>query len=432
MKLLRNSILLLIITSMVAFQACKEEVPEGLTVLGIVANGTDLQSGSATSIDLNGASAATDVPLDADIVVSFNKDVDAATANTTNVTLTDGTNAVTVSVSASGTDVTISPDGELARGLTYTLTLGGGLTAADGGTFTETTRNFTAAGRADIAPPQEAAQLAYWKLDGNSVAAVGSNDGVDVAVTYGEDRFGNMGSAAYFDGDASIIEIPNGDQLLNENFTLSYWMHVDSNMHKNAAGTGTAGHFVMGVGGLYGFFIEVQGSLGGMKLTGRYTKEDGTTTANDFFFNGDGKNKDNGGWVGVEYEVDLTATGGLGAIVDQQWTHVVITYDAATNSRSLYLNGTRMETDNLDNTTGLNTVNGLTFDDSGAAPEVIGKSLALGFVHDRTTTQWNTQPWGAYTEPGANHFKGALDDVRFFDVAYSESEVQELYNAEKN
>ena len=434
MKLLRNSILLLIITSLAIFQACKTEepVPDALAVLSLVANGTDLQSGSAASVDLNGASAATDVPLDAEIVVTFNKAVDAATASTSNFTLTDGSNNITVTVSASGSAVTIAPEGELTRGITYTLTLGGGLMASDGGAFTETTRNFTAAGRADIVPPQDGAQQAYWKFDGNANAAVGGNDGTEVAaITYGEDRFGNQESAVYFDGDASLIEIPNGDQLMSQNFTVSFWMRIDTNQHTNAGG-GNAGHFVMGVGDEYGFFIEVFGNLSGMKKRSQYSRTDGSTTANDFFFNGDGKNGDNGGWIGIEYEADLTATGGLGAEIDQQWSHMVITYDGTTNKRSLYINGTLMETDALNNTTGLNDLNGLTFDATGGGTNTVGTALALGFFHDRVSTHWSTEPWGDYNLATSNHFKGALDDIRFFDVALSESEVGELYAAEKN
>ena len=432
MKLLKNSLFLLTAVLLFIFQGCKEEVPEAITVLSIVAEGTDLQSGNTTTVDLNTASAVTDVPLDATIIITFNKEIDATTATSSNFMLNDGANSIAMTVNANGTSVTLSPDEDLVRGLTYSLTMAGGILGADGGSFSETTRSFTAAGRADVTPPQDAAQLAYWRLDGNAFSAVGNYDGTETSVTYGEDRFGNQASAAFFDGDVSLIEIPNGDQFLNSNFTLSFWMMVDSTNHKNGAGTGNAGHFVMGVGDVYGFFIEVGGTLGSMKFTGRYSKEDATTTANDFFFNGDGKDANNGGWVGVEYEKDLTSTGGLGPLIDQIWVQVVITYDAASNKRSLYIDGERMETDALGNTTGLATVNGLVFDDSGAGADIIGKSLALGFNHDKTTTHWNDTEWGDYNKPGANHFKGGLDDIRFFNVALSETEVMDLYIAEGN
>jgi hypothetical protein len=317
----------------------------------------------------------------------------------------------------------LSPDNELERGLNYTLSLSSAIKADDGGSFSAITRTFTAAGRAGITPPNDANQLGYWDLNGDANADVGSNNGTEIGVTYDVDRFGEQESAAYFDGDVSLIEIPNGDMMINSSFTLSYWMRVDSAGH-------IGGHFVAGVGDVYGFFIEVFGSLDGMKMTMRLQKDDATTTANDFFFNGDGMDASNGGWVGIQYERDLSGTGGLGTLLDNEWAHVIFTFDGAANTRSLFINGQLMETDNLNNAPALANVTGMTYDDSGAGTDVIGTKLALGFNHDTETTHWNDTPWGDYNKPDANHFKGWLDDVRVFDVAYSEEDAMNLYNAE--
>ncbi|MEZ4829231.1 MAG: LamG-like jellyroll fold domain-containing protein [Bacteroidia bacterium] len=424
MKRLSYLLLMVLVSSLVLISGCKPEELELLTITEIKAEGTDLQTGNPVSLDLNGATAATDVPLDAKIIVTFSRDVDAASATSANFTLAEGANMVTVSVSAAGNIVTITPDEDLSRGLVYTLTLSSNIKAGDGGLFNQATRTFNAAGRAEVTPPQSSNQKAYWKFDGSSADGIGSYNGTDISVDYGEDRFGNQGSAAYFDGDVSIIEIPNGDQLLTDNWTVSFWIRLDSVGHKG-------GHFVMGVGDLYGFFVEIQGGMGGLKHTGRYKKSDATTTVNDFFVNGDGKSGSNGGWVGVEYEKDLSTTGGLGALLDRKWAHLVFVYDGATNKRHFYINGELIETDNLNNAAGLDNITGLTFDDSGAGTDVIGKGLAFGFNHDRTTTHWSNEPWGNYNNVDANHFKGALDDTRIFNAALSGTDVQELYNDEK-
>lgn len=434
MKLVKISGYCILTVILLFMTGCEDDpvVPDALNVLSITATGTDLMTGTSTDKDLNAATAASDVPLDAVIKVSFNKAVDASTVNTSSISLSSSAGAVSISVSAAGSDINISHTESFERGIEYTLVLASTLKGDDGGAFSEISRSFKSAGRAASDPPNSSAQTAYFPLNGNANAAVGSNNGTESGVTYTSDRFGNQESAALFDGDVSLIEVPNGDQLLTPSFTLSYWMYIDSSGHKNFAGTGNAGHFAMGIGDVYGFFIEVQGSLGGMKMTGRYSKSDGTTTVNDFFFNGDGKDANNGGWVGVEFEKDISSTGGLGAIIDQSWTHVIWTYDASTNKRSLYLNGELMETDNFGNTTGLADVTGHTYDDSDAGSDVIGKSLAFGFNHDQQTTHWSDTNWGDYRKPGANHLKGALDDIRFFSASFSESDALELYNAEKN
>lgn len=430
MKILKQSFYLLLACGLFLSTGCKDDEPDALTILSIIASGDDLSTGGAIDVDLNGSTAATNVPLEPSIAVTFSRDVDASSATTNTIMLSQGSTDVPIRVSVAGSVVTITTTNPLARGLSYTLDLDSDIQAADGGNFAGASRTFTAAGRADVVPPQSANQMAYWNFNGNANSSVGNFNGTATAVTFGEDRFGDQESAAFFDGDASIIEVANSDQLLTDNFTLSFWMWIDSTNHINANGNGKAGHFVMGLGNTHGFFIEVFGNIDGMKFTGQYTKEDGSLTTNDFFFNGDGKDATNGGWVGVEFERDLMPTGGLGGIIDRKWTHVVITYDASANKRSLYLNGLLMETDNLNNAPALATVNGLKFDATASA-DVIGNGLAFGFLHDLQTTKWSDTPWGGYNEPGANHFKGGLDDVRIFDTAFSDSDVMTLYNAEK-
>lgn len=416
---------LLMIGCMATFVSCgddEDEAVAALEITSISATGTGLETGEQTEADLNAATAAENVPLDPTIQVVFSREIDASTANASNFTLSpsgDGGTAVPLDVSGSGSTVTLTPQEDLQRGTAYTLTILGSLRAEDGGTFSTVSRTFTTAGRAEVAPPQAESQLAYWAFDGNANDAVGEfNADAEVEVEYVEDRFGQMGSAVSFDGDRSIIEVPNGDQLITDNWTLSFWAQIDTTNHD-------AGHFILGVGAFHGFQFEAPKNASFVKLAGRYKMADGNTQSNDFFVNGDGQDAANGGWVGVEVEEDVP--GGLESLLADEWAHIVVTYNSTDNTRSLYINGDLIQRDNLSNAD-LNYT-GLTFDASGTADE-IGTKLAFGFPFDRTTTLWQNEPWGNYDNPEANHFKGELDDVRIFSVALSDSEVQNLYELE--
>jgi hypothetical protein len=425
MKSTKMLLSMLACCSILVFTGCSDddEAAPALTVQSITATGTDLESGEAVEADLNSATSAEGVPLQPTIVVTFSDDVDASTATPANVTLTADNQPVPVNVAASGRTMTITPQNELSRGTSHTLTLSGNIRGSGGGTLTNTSRTFTTAGRAPVSAPQEASQVAYFNFDGNADDAVGDFNASEVVdITWVADRFGQMESAAQFNGNTSIIEVPNGADLLSQNWTLSYWALVDTVDHLDANGN-NAGHFIMGVGAFHGFQVEVPGNADFWKMAGSYSTPDGNTIPNDFFVNGDGQDATNGGWEGIEFEQNVT--GGLRTILAQKWAHVVVTYNSEDNTRAVYMNGQLIQRDNLSNAN-LN-FNGLQFSGS----DEVGTGLAFGFPFDRTSTMWQTEPWGNYNEPTANHFKGSLDDVRFFSAALTESEVQDLYNSER-
>jgi hypothetical protein len=66
----------------------------------------------------------------------------------------------------------------------------------------------------------------------------------------------------------------------------------------------------------------------------------------------------------------------------------------------------------------------------GVAPEVVNE-LAFGFIQSRAGTLWDTEPWGGYDIPTANHFGGLLDDVRIFNKVLSEDEISLMYSSAK-
>ena len=61
----------------------------------------------------------------------------------------------------------------------------------------------------------------YWKLDGNSNDAHGSNDGTDYNMTYSAGKIGNAGS---FNGGSSRIKLSkNASTYLLNNWTMAAW-----------------------------------------------------------------------------------------------------------------------------------------------------------------------------------------------------------------
>jgi hypothetical protein len=387
---------------------------------------------TAGSIDLNGATSPTNVPANATFSATFSTELDATTVTSSNITLTrDYDDAVLdIAVSATGSTVTITPAEALGSGTLYILDFGTGLTSTADKTLTSAvSRSFTTEGT--FSP---AGVLAHWTFEDSPDDVVGDFDpeasGV-VAITYAESRNAAAGQAAVFDGDASIIEIPNGDDLMTtDNFTLSFWMKTNSEGHVNENGD-PAGYFVLGLGAFYGFQFEVTADFSSCKLAAQYDLGDGTSASEDLWFPGNGEDKDNGGWQGWDFVKDLTGSGGVAGLIQDKWTHVVCVYDAASKKGTMYINGEKMKSQDFnlwpdgDKKKG---VVGLKF--AGVAPEVVNE-LAFGFIQSRAGTLWDAEPWGGYEIPTANHYKGMLDDIRVFHSVVTEQEALLMYNSEK-
>ncbi|MEZ4934811.1 MAG: Ig-like domain-containing protein [Saprospiraceae bacterium] len=73
-----------------------------------------LEDGTAVTKDLNESFFATDVALNSVITITFDKDVDAATVNATNVSLASSAGTIGATAAAAGAVVTITPDGRHA------------------------------------------------------------------------------------------------------------------------------------------------------------------------------------------------------------------------------------------------------------------------------------------------------------------------------
>ncbi|MFA5815111.1 MAG: LamG-like jellyroll fold domain-containing protein [Bacteroidales bacterium] len=406
----------ILVTAMFAviLSGCKKE-PTDFTLAALVTG----------TIDLNGATASNIVPVKPAILATFNTDVDVATAIPGNVSLVQDYDKadIAVTVTASGKTITITPVDNLGNGALYKLSFSAGLKSAGGLALTIAARTFTTIGT--FVPT---GALAYWNFEDNANDQIGPYDpaaGGIVAITYTASRNTAAGKAATFDGTTSIIEIPNGDQLMNtHDFTLSFWA--------KAANSGK-GHFIIGLAAFYGFQFELNGGFTEFKMPVQFDYGDGTSgTGGDLLYNGDGKTKDNGGYRGTTFSKENTA---LVDVLKEKWFHITYVYNSATKERMFFLNGALVKTQDHNlflNDAGEATkemgITGLKY--GGIAPETVNE-LAFGFIQSRAGTLWDAEPWGGYDLPGANHFQGQLDDVRIFHKALTVTEILLMYNSEK-
>lgn len=401
----------LLLGTAVFLSGCKEDEPAALTLDAIVAG----------TVDLNTATAATGVPVDAAITVTFSTDVDMATAISANITMTqDYDDAdIEMDIAAAGKVITLTPKANLGNGTLYILDFGAGLLSTEGQALTPVSRSFTTEGT--FAP---AGAIAHWNFENNADDQVGSYDAsAEIAVTYTDSRNAAAGKAATFDGDASIIEVPNGDQLINtQNFTLSFWVKTNS--------THDAGHFVIGLGAFKGLQFEMFGGYDGAKFAISYELADGTTASEDMWFPSDATMKDNGGFQGWDFAKAIPAADMI-AMLKDKWLNVVYTYDGVDRKGTLYYNGEKMKSFDFDLWPDDDVKRGVVGMKWGGDGVEVVNELAFGFIQSRAGTLWDTETWGGYDFPTANHFKGQLDDIRIYHKAITANEVLLMYNSEK-
>lgn len=421
MKTNRTTLMLMtVITAFaVMFQACnKDDGPKELNI----------ESMTVGSADLNAATPPENVPVDATIEITFNTNIKAETATSSNITLVqdyDGAE-VELNISVDGATLTLDPVTNFGTGILYQLDLKAGLINNDDQPLAQTSRTFKTEG--NFSPP---GMIANWTFEDTAEDVVGNYNptanGV-VDITYSASRNGAAGKAATFNGNTSIIEIPNGDELITtSDFTINFWVKTNSD-HVNENGDPT-GHFVMGLGAFYGLQFEVFGNYDGAKFAIQYEHAEGTA-AEDMWFPAEATDANNGGWQGWDFAKSLTVEQ-MQAKLKDNWLHVTYTYDGDERKGSLYYDGEIMKSFDFDlwpEGDTKRTVSGMTY--AGQEPDVVNE-LAFGFVHSRAGTMWDNEPWGGYDFETANHFKGQLDDIKIYHKVLTETEIQLMYESEE-
>lgn len=399
------------VARIISFKTDNPAVDE-VTITSVVSGATELTGALKENISLSD-----------NFVITFSKAIIAPTSANFTLTPVSGAPAAGFSISITATTVTINPDKVLYSGSIYNLVINTGIAATDGGTFAGQTIPFKTDGPAYIVPPQATHQLAYFAFNGAVGSEVGTWSVANISSSYVAGRGGFANSAVAFNGTSDLIEVQNGSALFGISGTQSFWIKSDTN----------SGHglFVMGMNFSNGSFFEMDQRNGWIKNGAGFATSNGTPVTEDLFFNGDGKYAGNGGWQGISFNTDNSASGG-NRVLFSNWVHVVHTYDAVTKLRTLYLNGTKMMQADFNGwpVGDIKQTVAKQFPQITPTPDN-SNVFAFGFGRDRSATLYSTESWGDYNQPTSNHFKGILDDVRFFDVALTTEEVTALYNAEK-
>jgi hypothetical protein len=410
------------ITAVALIDSCKKSSPAPLNLGTLMVD----------NIDLNAAVAPTNVPVNPTITATFTTEVDETTATSSNITLTEDYDNVSIplTISVAGKVVTITPENNLANGALYKLAITSGLKATNGEMLTSIDRSFTTLG--SFLPT---GVVAYWNFDGNADDQNGNYNasaGGVTDITYVTGRNTTSGQAASFNGTTSLIEIPDGDVLENSaDFSISFWIKDDTTAKRD--------QFVLGLAGWYGFQFEYNSNvygtgdnaqIGQCKLAAQYSLSDGTSASQDLWLDGLGATKDNGGWQGWTYSKNLVAGGGTGVngLLAQTWAQVVCTYDHTTKIGTMYINGQKMKEQDFNlygDTHPLYNATGLKF-----AGNPDNNALAFGFIQDKVDP---TIPdgWADYNDPTTGHFKGLLDDVAIYHSVLTPALITLMYNSGK-
>jgi hypothetical protein len=371
------------------------------------------------------------IPVNPAFMATFNYDVDVTAAIAENITMIRDFDQVPVGIKviAIRNTITISPEETLYAGAVYHLSITERILSVGGQSLENYTFTFTTNG---IFSPS--GEVAYWNFEETVNDQVGTfNPCVDgiVDIRFDESHNSASGTAAVFDGDQSIIEIPNGDELMNTcNFTLSFWVKTNSTGHVDEEGK-CAGYFVLGMAAFYGFHFEIAPDFSWCNFVARYDVKGGIPICEDLLFLGDGKTMETGGSPGTEYCKNLCKTGGVASLLKDKWAHIVCMFDSPAKSGSLFINGEKMKVVNFNLWPFRDVrrnISGLKFD--GRLPET-SNELAFGFLRSRAGSLLETNPRYGYAYPTANHFKGQLDDVRIFHKVLPEAEIRLMYEAGK-
>ena len=144
--------------------------------------------------------------------------------------------------------------------------------------------------------------------------------------------------AATFNGTTSIIEIPNGDALMNSNdFTICFWVKTDSEGHLDASGNPRS--FCYGSRSIFGFQYEA-GGYDGSKFAIQYQLADGSTASDDMWFPYDAQMLQ---MVDARLDFAKPVNRTNAAYLKDTWTHITFVHHSDSKKSSLYFNGELMK-----------------------------------------------------------------------------------------
>lgn len=193
---------------------------------------------------------------------------------------------------------------------------------------------------------------------------------------------GVKGKAIHYDKGAHL-EVPYTTSFLPANLTISVWIKPDELYENN---------YIVSQNYWNGYKLQTQG---GGKPFFTFKKADG-------------------GIIDADNETD-------NSIKAAQWNHVVVTLNGTSKELKFYVDGTLTKTWTAD-TKGIGPIT-QTLTSPDPQPFIIG-----GVATDAELAA-NFMDWT--TADNLGYFKGAIDELKIYNIALSEGQVTKLYNDEK-
>lgn len=224
--------------------------------------------------------------------------------------------------------------------------------------------------------------VAHFPFDGNYSDVVSNTAGTNTGTTFanglkGQAMKGARNGYVLFDPTAAILGL--------KSFTLTYWV--------NSPSTTAAG----GIIGLVSL-SQKDGFWGNME-----TFFENGGSGNDGIFKAHIQNDKKDTWVAKEGIVNLY----------NSWTHLALSYDATSSTFSIYVNGSKTAT------TTVAQFGDLKWNNPG--------KMVFGTVQFQTkpslTSEASAQDWASY-------LTGLLDEVRIYNVALKDADVDALVKLE--
>ena len=220
--------------------------------------------------------------------------------------------------------------------------------------------------------------VAYYPFNGNANdESDNSNDGTVNGATLVSDRFGNVNKAYSFDGTDDYIEISDSiNNRMTENFTFSVWFISDVSQGLQ---------HILGKNGTYN--AENYGiAINNYTSTNQYGISMHFENPSDY---------DYGLYMTGYYETHPEHTHADTTLVEAMWNHAA--FAKSNDTFQFFINGTLIATVTWD------------FDEAvGSLNLFVGTASGMYF--------------------GESYFDGTIDDIRIYNRALTESEIDALYH----
>jgi Concanavalin A-like lectin/glucanases superfamily len=234
---------------------------------------------------------------------------------------------------------------------------------------------FTISGFTAVDEIQPSSLVAYWSFDGIYVESKSNEEGTNVGTT-----FTNGFKAQALQGalNSYVTTNPPSGLTSMSSFTISFWVNTPP---------------------------PSSGIIGLVSLA----KPDGFWGNIEMFFE-NGSDNSNGKFRTVLFNGTSDRTFGTDGIkfLFDKWTHITATYDGATSTYKLYVNGSKAST--------------IVADGYGELKVTNPGKLVFGTVQFMTTPSsgcCGPQPWASY-------LTGQLDEVRIYNKVLTDSEINAL------